>query len=83
MAKANYGKIISIFMLVVFMIIGSVYAVDILSQQDADMNVTGTAYEDSYGANQKIQETTVTLLPYLGFVGVFIVVILLIRVIRH
>lgn len=83
MAKARYGNILGIFMLAVFMLIGSVYAMDILSQQDQSMNVTDTEYEDSYGANQKIQETTVTLLPYLGFVGIFIVVILLVRVIRH
>lgn len=82
MAKARYGNILGIFMLAVFMLVGSVYAMDILSQQDQSMNVTGTEYEDSYGANQKIQETTVTLLPYLGFVGMFVVVILLVRVIR-
>lgn len=83
MAKARYGNILGIFMLAVFMLVGSVYAMDILSQQDQSMNVTGTEYEDSYAGNQKIQETTVTLLPYLGFVGIFIVVILLVRVIRH
>lgn len=83
MAKARYGNILGIFMLAVFMLVGSVYAMDILSQQDQSMNVTGTEYEDSYAGNQKIQETTVTLLPYLGFIGIFIVVILLVRVIRH
>jgi len=82
MSKARYGNIFGIFLLAIFMLVGSVYAMDILSQQDQSMNVTGTEYEDSYGANQKIQETTVTLLPYLGFIGMIIVLILLIRVIR-
>ena len=82
MARARYGNILGIFMLAIFMLVGSVYAIDILSQQDADINVTGTEYEDSYAGNQKIQETTVTLLPWLGFVGMVVVVILLVRVIR-
>ena len=82
MSKARYGNIFGIFLLAIFMLVGSVYAMDILSQQDQSMNVTGTEYEDSYGANQKIQETTVTLLPYLGFIGMIIVLMLLIRVIR-
>ena len=82
MARARYGNILGIFMLAVFMLVGSVYAMDILSQQDQSMNVTGTEYEDSYAGNQKIQETTVTLLPWLGFIGMFVVVILLVRVIR-
>lgn len=61
MAKAKYRNILRIFLLAVFMLVGSVYAIDILAQQDEDMNVTGTSYEDSYEGNQKLQEVTVTL----------------------
>ena len=44
MAKARYGNILGMFLMAVFLLVGSVYAIDILAQQDEGMNVTGTAY---------------------------------------
>lgn len=58
--KAKYGNILGVFFITVFMLVGSLFAIDILAQQDEAVSATGTAYEDSYEGNQKIQETTVT-----------------------
>lgn len=80
--KSGYGNILSLFMLAVFLFIGSTYAIGIFSQQDAAINVTGTAYEDSYGSNQAIQEGFVTVLPLAGWLLVVAAVILIIGVIR-
>lgn len=80
--KNGYGNILSLIMLAVFLFIGSAYAIGIFSQQDAAVNVTGTAYEDSYEGNQAIQEGFVTILPVAGWLLMVAAVILIIGVIR-
>lgn len=80
MSKARYGNVLALLMLAVFIFVGSVYAVGIFSQQDAAVNVTGTAYADSYTANQELQESFVTVLPMVGFLVAVVAVILIIGV---
>ena len=84
MAKGmKFGNIINVFMLAVFIIVASLFATGIFAQQDSAMNVTGTQYEDSYNSSQGIQESFVSIVPYLGYFLMVIVVILIVRVVRH
>ena len=84
MAKGmKFGNIINVFMLAVFIIVASLFATGIFAQQDASMNVSGTQYEDSYNSSQGIQESFVSIVPYLGYFLMVIVVILIVRVVRH
>lgn len=84
MAKGmKFGNIINVFMLAVFIIVASLFATGIFAQQTATINVEGTQYEDSFTGNQAIQESFVSIIPYLGYVLMVFVLILIVRVVRH
>lgn len=80
--SARYGNILALFLLAVFIIIGSIFAINIFAAQDAAVNVTGTAYENSYNSSQSIQESFVSILPLGGYLLIVVAVILIIGVIR-
>jgi len=82
MAQVKYGNILSLLMLSTFIFIGSMSALGIFSQQDAAVNVTGTAYEDTYNSNQKLQEVFVAILPLAGFIVAAIALLLIVGVVR-
>ena len=81
--KARYGNIMMVMMLGTFILIGATFAAGIFSQQDAAMNVTGTAYEGTYESHLAIQESFVEIVPIVSFLFIIAAVILLIKVIRH
>ena len=77
--KRNKGqsKIISLVTILIFLSIGISYMYGILSENDEQINVTGTGYEQSYNSNVKVQTTTGSMLAPVGFIiGATILVIL-------
>jgi len=80
--NVRYGNILSLVMLAVFLFIGSTYAIGIFSQQDTSVNVTGTAYADTYAGNQAMQKGFVSILPVTGWILMVVAVILIVGIIR-
>lgn len=52
------------------------YAVGILSENDGQLKVEGTDYEDSYGSNVKVQNASMSILGVLPLILVAIMLII-------
>lgn len=75
MANMMRSIIPMIGLMVVIMIAGS-YTTSILSANHDNVNVTGTAYEDTYETNTQIQATTLGFSQYVSIfiaVGIFVI----------
>ncbi|MCE5294701.1 MAG: hypothetical protein LLF94_08835 [Chlamydiales bacterium] len=81
--RSNYGKILMIMMLGTMILIGATFAAGIFSQQDAAMNVTGTAYEGTYESHVAIQKSFVEIVPIVSFLFLIATIVLLVKVVRH
>lgn len=82
MTKMRYGNIIMLLALGAFILIGATFAAGIFSQQDAAMNVTGTAYEGTYTSNLAIQQSFVEIVPLVSFLMIVAAVILIVKMVR-
>ena len=67
-------RIVPLIALLAILTIFSSYVYGVLAENDDILNVEGTAYEDSYGGNAKIQTTTSSVL---GIIPLIIMVVAL------
>jgi len=73
-------KLIPAFMVVMFLLIGTVAIVEVLAPSNQATNVTGTAFNDSYNANQAQQGISATLLGVVGLLAVIGFLMLTVKV---
>jgi len=67
-------RIVPLIALLAILTIFSSYVYGVLAENDDNLNVEGTAYEDSYEGNAKIQTTTSSVL---GIIPLIIMVVAL------
>ncbi|MDD5498831.1 MAG: hypothetical protein PHI10_05045 [Dehalococcoidales bacterium] len=67
-------RLVPIIALLAILMISSTYIIGILAVNDDNLNVEGTAYEDSYEGNAKIQTATSSIF---GVIPMILVVIAL------
>jgi hypothetical protein len=70
------GKLLSMFGVFVILTIGSVYMFGVMGAESDSVNVSGTAYENTYNSSMKIQNTSMGLIGPLGLL-VFVAVIVI------
>ena len=73
---SSMNKIVSVLALMAVLMVGMSYTYGILSANDENINVTGTAYEQAYESNTAVQSATSNLFTpiavILGIVMLFI-----------
>lgn len=65
---SNINKIVGLVVIIGLLSIFSSYMFGILSENDDQINVTGTGYEQAYESNTKVQSGTSELLTPISFI---------------
>lgn len=68
MRKSSLIKAFPLLLLLGFLSIGVSYMIGILSENDTQMNVTGTGYEETYNSNVRVQNGTNAILTPIGII---------------
>lgn len=68
MKRNNGSQIISLLMVLAVISIGVSYMYGILAENDQQLNVSGTGYEQTYDSNVRVQSATSSIFAPLGMI---------------
>ena len=72
---SSMSKIVPIICLMAVIMVGMSYMYGVLSANDENINVTGTAYEQSYESNTAVQSATSSLFtPIAAILGIMMLI---------
>ena len=73
------GRLLSMFGVFMILTIGSIYMYGVMDAESDAVNVSGTAYEDTYNSSMKVQNLSMGLIAPLGLLAFVAVIIIAVK----
>lgn len=83
MARKGVGQMLFMFGVFMVITIGSMYMFGIMNAESGSVNVSGTAYEDTYNSSMVVQNTSMSMVAPLGLLVFVVIIILGVRMLKR